>query len=29
MGALLRRSNVGGAANLVVPGQYLETVITV
>jgi SAM-dependent methyltransferase len=29
MGDLLRRSNVGGAANLVVPGEYLETVITV
>jgi SAM-dependent methyltransferase len=27
--ALLRRANVGGAASLVVPGEYLETVITV
>ena len=29
MDALLRRSNVGGPASLVVPGEYLETVITV
>jgi hypothetical protein len=26
--ALLRRANRGGAASLVVPGEYLETVIT-
>ena len=26
--ALLRRSNVGGEKSLVVPGEYLETVIT-
>jgi ubiquinone/menaquinone biosynthesis C-methylase UbiE len=29
MDALLRRLNVGGSASLVVPGEYLETVITV